>query len=209
MVAGQWLLRRGAVPIAQRRRAGGWRADERGSVAIESAIIFPVLVLIFLGMVEMSQAFTVKRRVQNVANSTADLVAQSQTVTTSDLNDIASIGAQLMLPFSSTGLTLTITSVAEDTQSKVTVQWSCSWSSLSSSANCTASRSRLYGAPFRASQPGPERDHRTGGIPLYTVYRRVPDGRPDLYGIFVLQAAPRRFSCEAVEVRSLFSLGRH
>ena len=132
MVAGQWLLRRVAVPIAQQRRAGRWRADERGSVAIESAIIFPVLVLIFLGMVEMSQAFTVKRRVQNVANSTADLVAQSQTVTTSDLNDIASIGAQLMLPFSSTGLTLTITSVAEDTQNKVTVQWSCSWSSLSS-----------------------------------------------------------------------------
>ena len=122
MAAGQWLLGRVAVPIAQQRRVGRWRADERGSVAIESAIIFPVLVLIFLGMVEMSQAFTVKRRVQNVANSTADLVAQSQTVTTSDLNDIASIGAQLMLPFSSTGLTLTITSVAEDTQSKAAIQ---------------------------------------------------------------------------------------
>lgn len=154
MVAGQWLLRTVAVPIAQRRRAGRWRADERGSVAIESAIILPVLVLIFLGMVEMSQAFTVKRRVQNVANSTADLVAQSQTVTTSDLNDIASIGAQLMLPFSSTGLTLTITSVAEDTQSKVTVQWSCSWSSLSSSANCTATGAAYTGLPSGLLNPG-------------------------------------------------------
>ena len=154
MVAGQWLLRRVAIPIAQQRRAGRWRADERGSVAIESAIIFPVLVLIFLGMVEMSQAFTVKRRVQNVANSTADLVAQSQTVTTSDLNDIASIGAQLMLPFSSTGLTLTITSVAEDTQSKVTVQWSCSWSSLSSSANCTATGAAYTGLPSGLLNPG-------------------------------------------------------
>ena len=154
MVAGQWLLRRVAIPIAQQRRAGRWRADERGSVAIESAIIFPVLVLIFLGMVEMSQAFTVKRRVQNVANSTADLVAQSQTVTTSDLNDIASIGAQLMLPFSSTGLTLTITSVAEDTQNKVTVQWSCSWSSLSSSANCTATGSAYTGLPSGLLNPG-------------------------------------------------------
>lgn len=124
-----------------------WRADERGSAAIELAIIFPVLVLIFLGMVEMSQAFTVKRRVQNVANTTADLVARSQTVTTSDLNDIASIGAQLMLPFSSTGLTLTITSVTEDAQSKVTVQWSCSWSSLSSSANCTATGAAYTGLP--------------------------------------------------------------
>ena len=128
-------------------KSGRWRADERGSAAIELAIIFPVLVLIFLGMVEMSQAFTVKRRVQNVANTTADLVARSQTVTTSDLNDIASIGAQLMLPFSSTGLTLTITSVTEDAQSKVTVQWSCSWSSLSSSANCTATGAAYTGLP--------------------------------------------------------------
>jgi Flp pilus assembly protein TadG len=147
MVAGQRLLRRVAVPIAQGRRAGRWRADDRGSAAIESAIIFPVLVLIFLGMVEMSQAFTVKRRVQNVASATADLVAQSQSVTTSDLNDIASIGAQLMLPFSSTGLALTITSVAEDTQSKITVQWSCSWSSLSSSANCSATGAAYTGLP--------------------------------------------------------------
>jgi Flp pilus assembly protein TadG len=154
MAAGQWLLRRVAVPIAQRRRAGRWRADERGSAAIESAIIFPVLVLIFLGMVEMSQAFTVKRRVQNVASATADLVAQSQAVTTSDLNDIASIGAQLMLPFSSTGLTLTITSVAEDTQSKVTVQWSCSWSSLSSSANCAATGAAYTGLPSGLLNPG-------------------------------------------------------
>jgi Flp pilus assembly protein TadG len=105
-------------------------------------------------MVEMSQAFTVKRRVQNVASTTADLVARSQTVTTSDLNDIASIGAQLMLPFSSTGLTLAITSVAEDAQSKVTVQWSCSWSSLSSSANCTATGAAYTGLPSRLLNPG-------------------------------------------------------
>jgi Flp pilus assembly protein TadG len=108
----------------------------------------------FLGTVEMSQAFTVKRRVQNVASATADLVAQAETVTTSDLNDIASIGAQLMLPFSSTGLTLTIMSVAEDSQSKITVQWSCAWSSLSSSANCTATGAAYTGLPAGLLNPG-------------------------------------------------------
>jgi len=150
----QWLFRRVAFAAAQRQRAARWRADERGVAAIEAAIIFPLLVLIFLGMVEMSQAFTVKRRVQNVASATADLVAQSQTVTMADLNDIASIGAQLMLPFSSTGLTLTIASVAEDAQSKITVQWSCSWSSLSSSANCTATGAAYTGLPSGLLNPG-------------------------------------------------------
>jgi len=154
MVGGQWLLRRAVIPIAQRRRAGRWHADERGVAAIEAAIILPLLLTIFLGMVEMSQAFTVKRRVHNVAIATADLVAQAETVTTSDLNDIASIGAQLMLPFSSTGLTLTIMSVAEDSQSKITVQWSCAWSSLSSSANCTATGAAYTGLPSGLLNPG-------------------------------------------------------
>ena len=114
---------------------------------IEAAIIFPLLIMIFFGMIEFSQAFTLKRRVQNVATAAADLVAQSESVTTAQLNDIASIGAQLMLPFSSTGLTLTISSIAEDSKSNITVQWSCAWSSLSSSANCTATGAAYTGLP--------------------------------------------------------------
>jgi Flp pilus assembly protein TadG len=124
-----------------------WRAGERGTVAIEAAIIFPLLVLIFLGMVELSQALTVRRRVHSVASTTADLVAQSQTVTTAQLNDIASVGTQLMLPFSSTSIALTITSVAQDTNNNITVQWSCFWSSLSAAANCSATGAAFRGLP--------------------------------------------------------------
>ncbi len=122
-------------------------AAERGAIAVEAAIVFPVLLTMFLGMVEFGQAFTVKRRVHIVASATADLVAQSQTVAIADLNNIASIGTQLMLPYSSTGLTLVITSVAEDASNNITVQWSCSWSSLSSSANCTTSGALYAGLP--------------------------------------------------------------
>jgi Flp pilus assembly protein TadG len=154
MVAKQSLFRTAPFQIGRLRRVWRWAADEQGSVLIEAAIICPVLVIIFLGMVEFSQALTVKRRVQNVASATADLVAQSQSVTTADLNDIASIGAQLMAPFSSTGLSLTLTSVAEDTDSKITVQWSCSWSPLASSANCAAGGTAFTGLPTGLLNPG-------------------------------------------------------
>ena len=146
MVARRQLFGRVRFPT-QGRRISRWRGGERGTIAIEAAIILPLLVLIFLGMVEFSQALTVKRRVQSVASTTADLVAQSETVTTAQLNDIASIGSQLMLPFSSTGIALTITSVAEDSQNHITVQWSCSWATLSSSANCSASGAAYTGLP--------------------------------------------------------------
>ncbi len=128
---------------AARRRLG--RRD--GSVAIEAAIIIPVLFTMFFGMVEMSQAFTAKRRVQGVATTTADLVAQSSSVSTADLVDIASIASQLMLPFSSTGLALKITSVAEDASSNITARWSCAWVSLASAPTCTTTVATYTGLP--------------------------------------------------------------
>ncbi len=123
---------------ACRRLAMRAAADERGAIMTEAAIVFPILVVMLLGMFEFSQAFTARRRVQAVASTAADLVAQNATVTTADLNDIASIGAQLMLPFSPTGLTLTVTSVGQDNNSKPVVLWTCSWGNILAAAACSA-----------------------------------------------------------------------
>jgi Flp pilus assembly protein TadG len=120
------------------RRVARVGAGKRGAVLVEAAIVFPILILIFVGMVEFSQAFTARRRVQAVAATAADLVAQNATVTTADLNDIVSAGSQLMTPFSATGLTLRITSVGQDEQNNIVSLWSCSWSSISASPSCTA-----------------------------------------------------------------------
>lgn len=128
-------------------KIAGLARDERGSVLIEAAIIFPILVMILLGMIEFGNAFTAKRRVQNVASTAADLVAQYQVVATSNLNDIASVGIQLMLPFSRTGLSLTITSVAQDSSNNITVQWSCSWASSSSTVSCSTAQVAYKGLP--------------------------------------------------------------
>ncbi len=121
-----------------RRRAAGAAAGERGAILVEAAIVLPVLILIFLGMVEFSQAFTARRRVQSVASTAADLVAQNASVTTANLQDIASAATQLMPPFSTTGLSLTITSVGEDNQNNIVSLWSCSFSSISAAPTCTA-----------------------------------------------------------------------
>ncbi|MFZ1108883.1 MAG: TadE/TadG family type IV pilus assembly protein [Rhodomicrobium sp.] len=122
---------------AFRRLAVRAASDERGAIMTEAAIVFPVLVMMLLGMFEFSQAFTARRRVQAVASTAADLVAQNATVTTADLNDIASIGAQLMLPFSTTGLTLTITNVGQDNKGNPVILWGCTWSNVLAAATCS------------------------------------------------------------------------
>lgn len=136
------------------RNARRGLTNEKGAILIEAALIFPVLLMIFLGMVEFSQAFTAKRRVQSVSSTVADLVSQEQSVTTADLTDIASVGAEIMLPFSLTGLSLTIASVGEDAQKNITLQWSCSWISFPAAPSCSATGAAYAGVPSGLLHPG-------------------------------------------------------
>ena len=52
--------------------------------AIEFALIVPIMAVMFIGAVELSQAITVDRRVTQVASSTADLVARADTTDLAD-----------------------------------------------------------------------------------------------------------------------------
>ena len=83
----------------------------KGIAAVEFAFIVPIMLCMFIGVVELSQAITVDRRVSHVASSTADLVARQRNVTTSILNDYMTIIDNLMAPYSDTPLKLTIASV--------------------------------------------------------------------------------------------------
>ena len=55
---------------------GRWRADASGMAAVEFAFIVPIMGVMFIGAVELSQAIIVDRRVTQIASSTADLVAR-------------------------------------------------------------------------------------------------------------------------------------
>ncbi len=56
--------------------------------AVEFALIFPVLILLYVGAAETGNLLTVYRRTFQVASTAADLTAQVKTVSTADLGDI-------------------------------------------------------------------------------------------------------------------------
>lgn len=98
----------------------------RGVAAVEFALILPILLLLLLGSSELTRALTYDRKVSQAAATVGDLVAQSDSLTASDMTDIfAAVGA-IMQPYSSTGLALTIASVTYDSNKVGTVAWSCS-----------------------------------------------------------------------------------
>ncbi len=56
--------------------------------AVEFALILPVMITLFFGMVEVSMSLNARAAVVNVAAVTADLVAQKSTLTGSDIKNV-------------------------------------------------------------------------------------------------------------------------
>lgn len=112
------------VATSSRTLFGNLRKSERGVTLIEFALILPIMVMLFIGLVEFSEAFTVTRKLSNTASTVSDLVSQETSVSTVDLTDIEQIAIELMRPYSDTPLTLTIVSVVADVDNVTTVDWS-------------------------------------------------------------------------------------
>jgi len=90
---------RGKLATAKRYSAAP--ALQRCMAAIEFAMIVPMMVVMFIGAVELSQAIIVDRRVTQIASTTADLVARADTqISRSDSTDIMKAGSYIMAPYS-------------------------------------------------------------------------------------------------------------
>lgn len=97
--------------------------DERGISAVEFALLAPVLIAFYMGLSEFCQGYMAQKRMGHVASMVADLVAQKETVTTTDLTDVFSIGSLIMRPFPTTTLKQRVTSVTR-TGNQTKVDWS-------------------------------------------------------------------------------------
>ncbi len=88
-----------------------WKSDKRGVAAIEFAMIVPIMLALFIGSIEFSQAITVDRRITQIASSTADLVAREKTISDVQLGNVMDIAKVLMQPYTTSPLRITLTSV--------------------------------------------------------------------------------------------------
>lgn len=102
--------------------------DGRGVSAIEFALVAPVLILLYLGMAELTLGMMASRRVSHLAATIGDLAAQSQTLTPDNITDLWAIGSNMLDPFPTDGtsLRMRVTSVtmSSDKTPKAKVDWS-------------------------------------------------------------------------------------
>jgi Flp pilus assembly protein TadG len=124
--------------------ASFWR-DRRGVSAIEFALIAPVLILLYCGMAEMSQAMMAQRRLSNITSATGDLMAQSTQTGPLKSADIFKIADTIMAPFPTATLKICLASVVSDSTGKDTVAWQVT--SKTGMTNCPAKDSEVKDIP--------------------------------------------------------------
>jgi Flp pilus assembly protein TadG len=110
--------------IRIRNTVTGLRRNESGLAATEFAMLLPVLVLLFFGLVEASTAMTVNRKVAISANTLADLTAQSEFLIDDDMDDLFDGVKSIVEPNDSSGMSLRLVSVVRDSEGDPIVHWS-------------------------------------------------------------------------------------
>ena len=73
--------------------------DVRAISAVEFAMILPIMVTLFLGGTELSQAISVKRKSVLVNRTIADLVAQDSQITNAEMTGIFNASAAVIQPY--------------------------------------------------------------------------------------------------------------
>lgn len=150
---------RSVMPRQLRRFA----ADQRGVSAVEFAILLPLMLTMYLGGVEISQAVSADRKTTLVAHTIGDLTAQASNVTTADMTNVLNAGAAVAYPFSAANLKSTVTAVCIDsTGTRATVLWSRTLNGTARSGTVTsliptalmvASTSLIWGEASYAYRP--------------------------------------------------------
>ena len=117
------------VTIAQAlgSRLARLSGNQRGMAAVEFALLLPLMVTLYFGTVEISQGISADRKVTMTTRTVADLVSQVSTVNNAGMTDILNASSSVMVPFSTSGLKVTVTSVVIDANGIATVAWSDSY----------------------------------------------------------------------------------
>jgi Flp pilus assembly protein TadG len=118
------MNRMSAIWLRMRRSAAGMLEDCRGIAATEFAVIVPIMLVMFFGMVEFSSAIAVSRKVTLVARTLSDLTSQSLSVADTDMTNFFTASTAILTPYAPTPMVATLSELYVDATHTARVQWS-------------------------------------------------------------------------------------
>lgn len=113
------LIDRARLPIER------FSDDQRGIAIVEFALILPLIVLLYLGSVEVSQAIAIKRLVVHCASTVANLVTQYPSISASQtMPDILTASSAVLTPYPVSNAVVRVSYITIDGGGRATVTWS-------------------------------------------------------------------------------------
>lgn len=123
-------MMRGPIPDPNREKSARpsflrrFLGDRRGIAAVEFALVVPILIVLYIGTVEMNAALTIDRKLSQAASAVADLVAQESSITQGELNDVMDIARSIFDPYPTGEVHIVVAGVLMEEDYKPRVQWS-------------------------------------------------------------------------------------
>ncbi|MFN3349141.1 TadE/TadG family type IV pilus assembly protein [Pseudorhodoplanes sp.] len=106
------------------RRLSEFTNDRRGMSAVEFALLLPLMVTLYLGGVELSQAISIDRKVTLTARTVADLVSQFSSIDTTNINASLGAASAVLAPYPDSKAKVTVSVVDIDANGVAKVKWS-------------------------------------------------------------------------------------
>jgi len=127
--------------------ADGFAREARGVAAVEFAFIAPIMILLFVGTIELSAGISTNRKLSRVSSAIGDLITQSQSLTQNDVLNIMDVTSKIMYPYAGT-VNIEINGV-DIASGQAKAKWRCK--SLTSS--CTTIN-ETYPVPTKIKKDG-------------------------------------------------------
>lgn len=106
------------------RRLRDYGRDRRGHSGIEFALVLPMMLLLVAGTMDLGLGLMIKRKINQIASMTSDIVSQEDAWSSPDLATVLKGGASTLIPFDTTNLKVVVSVLDFDAHGSGTVNWS-------------------------------------------------------------------------------------
>lgn len=103
---------------------GRLRDDCRGVGAIEFAFIAPVMIVLYIGAVEVSVAMAVNKKLARASSTVADLITQDRDINKNTLMGMEAVARSIMAPYDPQPVKMKISSVYVEADGTAIIDWS-------------------------------------------------------------------------------------
>jgi Flp pilus assembly protein TadG len=107
-----------------RRHLRRFANGERGTAAVEFALMVPAMLFVWVGMVVASDAMIADKKVTLLARTLADMTTQMQAVSQADLDSVFQATESVMWPQPAKSIGMRVTSIDVDANGVAFIDWS-------------------------------------------------------------------------------------